>query len=117
MGKRRKKYFTQQRKDKALEMARKGHSFKEICKAFNISIRTFRWWRKEHPDFEDLLQAAYQETVAEVENSLHHAAAGYAYDEAEETIIEDGDGNCIGRKKTRRRRVRLEQPQTRPLER
>ena len=100
----RKKYFTQQRRDKALEMAKKGNTLKEISKGLGVDIRTLRFWRVQDPTFEDELMAAQQATTSEVEAALFNAAMGYEFMEAEVTEVQDGDGNLVQRKATKRKR-------------
>jgi len=100
----RKKYFTQQRRDKAIEMAKRGCSLKEISKGIGVDIRTFRFWRLENPTFEDELLLAQQATTSEVVAALFNTAMGYEFEEQEITEVQDADGNIIKKSATKRRR-------------
>ena len=77
---------------KALELAEKGLTDKEISKQLGIATSTFYEYKKEHSEFSDALKRGKQPVDNDVENALLKKALGYDYEEqvTEVRISEDG---------------------------
>lgn len=66
----------------------KGLSIKDIAEKMGVDIRTFRSWRKNYPEFDEILAEGKDFTIAKVENSLFKRAIGYDYYEEVEELVE-----------------------------
>ena len=70
--------------------ARDGLTDIQIAKNLGISKDTFYKYKKEHPDFSDLLKRSKEVVDREVENALFKRAMGYEYTETKTETSEDG---------------------------
>lgn len=78
-----------------------GGSLHEICKANNVSVRSFNYWTHKYAELAELYKKTKQEIidadnpeimVEAVENSLFKKAIGYTFDEVtfQEVMGKDG---------------------------
>ena len=66
-----------------------GESIKDIAeKRMGIDIRTLRSWRKNYPEFDEVLVLGKEVTIARVEESLYQRAIGYDYIEQVYELVE-----------------------------
>ena len=66
----------------------KGLSIKDVAAKMGIDIRTLRTWRKNHPEFDEILTIGKLYTVSKVEHSLFERAIGYDYFEEVYELVE-----------------------------
>jgi hypothetical protein len=87
-----KKKYDESFPQRALELAEKGLTDKEISKQLGIATSTFYEYKKEHSEFSDALKRGKQPVDNDVENALLKKALGYDYEEqvTEARIGEDG---------------------------
>lgn len=66
-----------------------GESIKDIAeKRMGVDIRTLRSWRKDYPEFDEVLAIGKEVTLARVEESLYQRATGYDYIEQTYELVE-----------------------------
>lgn len=66
-----------------------GESIRDIAeKRMGIDIRTLRSWRKDYPEFDEVLTIGKEVTLARVEESLYQRAIGYDYVEQTYELVE-----------------------------
>jgi hypothetical protein len=68
-------YIEQTRKLCAL-----GHTDREIAEFFDVSLRTFAYWKARNPELLHALKAGKEFANKRVERSLYQKAVGYSYD-------------------------------------
>jgi hypothetical protein len=71
-------------KPEYVEQARKlcalGHTDQEIAQFFDVSLRTFAYWKARNPELLHSLKAGKAEADARVARSLYQRGVGYSYD-------------------------------------
>lgn len=83
------KYNDKYHDDWGWSLAIKGATDEEIAKAFHITGRTLRRWKKNYPSFAKALENGKEIADSKVERSLYERATGYDYEESE-AIVETG---------------------------
>lgn len=88
---RKSKYYThvQPRFDEIREWLEAGMLDKDICKNLGISQDAFYRYKKEHQEFQELIDSAKQVVDSKVEAKLFELCMGYDY--IEETVTQKGD--------------------------
>jgi hypothetical protein len=90
-----------------------GESERNIAKKLNVSWQTFNLYKREYPDFVDLLRHSKLKLINNLKTALWKEAIGYDYDEKERFIektpymSKDENGNPIQKikEKTKVRQV------------
>jgi hypothetical protein len=57
-----------------------GHTDLEIAEFFDVSLRTFAYWKARNPELLHALKAGKEFANQRVERSLYQKAVGYSYD-------------------------------------
>ena len=76
----------------AWSLAIKGAVDTEIADAFGVSVRTIHRWKKEHPEFAEMLSTGKDAADANVEKKLFERATGYDWEEKENIVEVGQDG-------------------------
>ena len=88
--------YTQEIKDKVVELASQGDSVQLICAKIGISRDCFYRWKKTKKEFSDAFEQAKREFlngIAEkLEESLWKRAMGFEVTETETEYVNDGNG-------------------------
>ena len=96
-------------KDELLQRIRDGSTFKEACKACNVSESQFYDQKSKKSDFSDEVKKAQADArakiVPELEKSLYKKAMGWEYTETRTEYAADAEGNPIIVKQTEVTRV------------
>lgn len=65
-----------------------GKTIKEVYESMGIDPRTFRSWRKQYPEFDEVLNEGVQVANASVSQALLKRAVGYDYFEEVYELVE-----------------------------
>jgi hypothetical protein len=57
-----------------------GHTDREIAEFFDVSLRTFAYWKARNPELLHALKAGKEQADTRVERSLYQRGVGYSYD-------------------------------------
>ena len=57
-----------------------GHTDREIAEFFDVSLRTFAYWKARNPELLHALKTGKKEADDRVERSLYQRGVGYCYD-------------------------------------
>lgn len=79
--------------------ARNGLTQEQIAKKMNISLTTFKNWKNNSKDFENVLKGTNEVVDFDVEGALYKSAIGYWIHETTEEEELDKDGNVVSRKR------------------
>ena len=62
----------------------------QICKKLGISVRSWTYYKKDHPELVEALLDAKQKLVIELKLNMKRKALGYTYTEQKTTIRDEG---------------------------
>lgn len=65
-----------------------GYTIKDIYTKMGVDPRTFRTWRKKHPEIDDILAVGKEIATSRVINALYRRALGYDYQESIQELID-----------------------------
>ena len=71
----------------------------KIAKKLDISLSTFRKYKREHAELVNALNKGKNGLAEELKNSLRQKAKGFYYTETKRTYVIDEDGNKTGETK------------------
>lgn len=79
--------------DWAWSLYAKGATDQEVADSFGVSVRTIHRWKKDHPEFAEVVLQSKEVADAKVERSLYQLATGCEYTNTDTEITIDKDGN------------------------
>lgn len=85
--------MTARRKAKAMKLAKKGCTDKEIFEAIGISSSKWYDYNKKNKDFSEAIKEARETPIEEVEAALFKKAVGYEFEEVEMQGKQEADGS------------------------
>lgn len=87
------KYNRKYHLDWAWSLYSRGATDAEVAEAFGVAVRTIHRWKKDYPEFAEVMQSSKEIADAQVERSLFKLATGFRYTTTDTRVLMDKDGN------------------------